>query len=88
MYVNIATFNKMYPFITLTGNETEKKKEMVQYIMFMDEYVNAVVNAPKIEHEECRHTHVHVKQEQTRSIDEMETLTRYCLDCGFVNMQT
>lgn len=86
-HVNNARFAATYPFVTIP-NENKKKISDVQLVMLMMDYVNAAVNAPKFEHEECQHIHVQVKREQTRSIDEMESLTRYCLDCGFVTMHT
>lgn len=86
-FVNSARFVEAYPHVTIV-NENGKKKDAVQLVMLMADYVNAAVNAPKFEHEECQHIHVQVKREQTRSIDEMESLTRYCLDCGFVTMHT
>lgn len=88
MHVNVAKLTQIYPFLKMTGNETAKKRDAIQMVVLMTDYVNAAVEAPKFEHEECQHAHVQVKREQTRSIDEMESLTRYCLDCGFVTMHT
>lgn len=74
--------------INLSTLAQKKIADAKVFCMLLDRYCNSVVDCPKFENEECNHANVKVVKEQTRCLDEMESLTRFCLDCGDISMQT
>lgn len=69
-------------------DKISRLNDVKAYIMLMDKYLSAGIEAKKFQNEECQHVNVKIIFEQTRCIDEMETLTRVCTDCGDVSMKS
>lgn len=77
---NMQRFNNKY-----TCDKTNE--DVCMQIIFTEDYCNAYLNAKQFNIEPCLHKRLLTTREQTRSIDEMETLMKICLDCGIVTQK-